>query len=65
VRGSTVGTRKDLEGLLMFAGEGKIKAHCSTDKLDNITAGSTPCRKNRGADTHADVAGPGRATFRF
>ena len=36
VRGSIVGTRKDLEEALMFAGEGKVKAHYSTDRLENI-----------------------------
>lgn len=38
VRGSIVGTRKDLQEALMFAAEGKIKAHYSTDRLDNINA---------------------------
>jgi propanol-preferring alcohol dehydrogenase len=36
VRGSIVGTRKDMEEALMFAGEGKVTAHYSTDRLDNI-----------------------------
>lgn len=36
VRGSIVGTRKDLEESLMFAAEGKVASHYSTDKLDNI-----------------------------
>ena len=36
VRGSIVGTRKDLEESLMFAAEGKVSSHYSTDKLDNI-----------------------------
>lgn len=36
VRGSIVGTRKDLEEALMFAGEGKVAAHISTDRLENI-----------------------------
>lgn len=36
VRGSIVGTRKDLEESLQFAAEGKVSAHYSTDKLDNI-----------------------------
>jgi alcohol dehydrogenase, propanol-preferring len=36
VRGSIVGTRKDLEEALAFAAEGKVKAHYATDKLDNI-----------------------------
>jgi alcohol dehydrogenase, propanol-preferring len=36
VRGSIVGTRKDLEEALMFAGEGKVKCHFSNDRLENI-----------------------------
>jgi propanol-preferring alcohol dehydrogenase len=36
VRGSIVGTRKDLQEALAFAGEGKVRTVCSTDKLDNI-----------------------------
>ena len=36
IRGSIVGTRKDLEEALMFAGEGKVKSHISTDRLENI-----------------------------
>jgi alcohol dehydrogenase, propanol-preferring len=36
VRGSIVGTRKDLEEALQFAAEGKVKAHYSTDKLESI-----------------------------
>lgn len=36
VRGSIVGTRKDLEEALMFAGEGKVKSHYSTDRIENI-----------------------------
>ena len=38
VRGSIVGTRKDLQEALDFAGEGKVHAVYSTDKLDNINA---------------------------
>ena len=38
VRGSIVGTRADLMEALAFAGEGKVKAHFSWDKLDNINA---------------------------
>ena len=37
-RGSIVGTRKNLQELLEFAGEGKVAAHHSMDKLDNINA---------------------------
>lgn len=36
VRGSIVGTRKDLEECLAFAAEGKVKADISLDRLDNI-----------------------------
>ncbi|HWT97077.1 MAG TPA: alcohol dehydrogenase AdhP [Terriglobales bacterium] len=36
VRGSIVGTRKDLEECLAFAAEGKIKADITLDQLDNI-----------------------------
>lgn len=38
VRGSIVGTRLDLQEALDFAGEGKVKATVSTDKLENINA---------------------------
>lgn len=38
VRGSIVGTRQDLEESLEFAGEGKVAAHFSWDKLENINA---------------------------
>jgi propanol-preferring alcohol dehydrogenase len=36
VRGSIVGTRKDLQEALAFAAEGKAKVHFSTDRLENI-----------------------------
>jgi len=36
VRGSIVGTRKDLEEALMFAGEGKVTSRISVDRLENI-----------------------------
>ncbi|MCX8996266.1 alcohol dehydrogenase AdhP [Rhizobiaceae bacterium BDR2-2] len=36
VRGSIVGTRQDLEEALTFAGDGKVAAHFSWDKLENI-----------------------------
>jgi propanol-preferring alcohol dehydrogenase len=36
VRGSIVGTRKDLEECLAFAAEGKVKADITLDRLDNI-----------------------------
>jgi propanol-preferring alcohol dehydrogenase len=38
VRGSIVGTRKDLQESLEFAGEGKVAAHYNMDKLDNVNA---------------------------
>ncbi len=38
VRGSIVGTRQDLEEALEFAGECKVAAHFSWDKLENINA---------------------------
>ena len=36
VRGSIVGTRKDLQEALAFAGEGKVRVVYSVDTLDNI-----------------------------
>jgi len=36
VRGSIVGTRKDLEEALAFAGEGKVSPHFSTDRIEHI-----------------------------
>ncbi len=38
VRGSIVGTRKDLQEALEFAGEGRIRTVRSEDRLDNINA---------------------------
>lgn len=38
VRGSIVGTRQDLEETLEFAGDGKVAAHFSWDRLENINA---------------------------
>jgi len=38
VRGSIVGTRKDLQEALAFAGEGKVHTVCSEDRLENINA---------------------------
>lgn len=38
VRGSIVGTRKDLQEALAFAGEGKVHTICSEDRIDNINA---------------------------
>lgn len=38
VRGSIVGTRQDLEESLQFAGEGKVAAHFSWDRIENINA---------------------------
>ena len=36
VRGSIVGTRKDLQEALAFAAEGKVRVVYSVDTLDNI-----------------------------
>jgi propanol-preferring alcohol dehydrogenase len=36
VRGSIVGTRMDLQEALRFAGEGKVRTHYSTDRLERI-----------------------------
>jgi len=36
VRGSIVGTRKDLQEALQFAADGAVHAHYSTDKLERI-----------------------------
>uniref|UniRef100_B0SUZ9 alcohol dehydrogenase n=1 Tax=Caulobacter sp. (strain K31) TaxID=366602 RepID=B0SUZ9_CAUSK len=38
IRGSIVGTRLDLQEALAFAGEGKVRATVSTDRLENINA---------------------------
>ncbi|MBD0257173.1 MAG: zinc-dependent alcohol dehydrogenase, partial [Cytophagales bacterium] len=38
IRGSIVGTRLDLAESLRFAAEGKVKAHYSLDKLENVNA---------------------------
>jgi propanol-preferring alcohol dehydrogenase len=38
VRGSIVGTRKDLQEALAFAGEGKVHTIYTEDRLDNINA---------------------------
>ncbi len=36
IRGSIVGTRMDLQEALQFAGEGKVRAHYSTDRLERV-----------------------------
>ncbi len=36
VRGSIVGTRRDLQESLQFAAEGQVRAHIHRDRLDNI-----------------------------
>jgi propanol-preferring alcohol dehydrogenase len=36
VRGSIVGTRRDLQESLQFAAEGLVRAHIHRDRLDNI-----------------------------
>ena len=38
VRGSIVGTRKDLQEALAFAAEGKVRTVCSVESLDDINA---------------------------
>lgn len=38
VRGSIVGTRLDPMEALQFAGEGKVRSHYLTDRLDNINS---------------------------
>ena len=38
IRGSIVGTRNDLAEALAFAAEGRVAAHVTTDRLDNINA---------------------------
>jgi propanol-preferring alcohol dehydrogenase len=38
IRGSIVGTRNDLAEALAFAAEGKVAAHFTTDRLENINA---------------------------
>lgn len=47
VRGSIVGTRKDLQEALEFAGEGKVRTVCSEDRLDNINAVFDRMREGR------------------
>ncbi len=47
IRGSIVGTRKDLEEAIAFAGEGKVKAHFSEDRLDNVNAIFDKMRQGR------------------
>jgi propanol-preferring alcohol dehydrogenase len=36
IRGSIVGTRKDLAEAIAFAADGKVRAHIHTTALDNI-----------------------------
>ncbi|MDR6100551.1 propanol-preferring alcohol dehydrogenase [Agrobacterium larrymoorei] len=45
VRGSIVGTRLDLQEALDFAGDGKVRATVSTDKLENINDVFTRMRR--------------------
>ncbi|RZJ07949.1 MAG: alcohol dehydrogenase AdhP [Rubrivivax sp.] len=47
VRGSIVGTRLDLVEALQFAGEGKVRSHYSTDKLENINAVFSEMKQGR------------------
>lgn len=44
VRGSIVGTRRDLQESLDFAAEGKVRAHIQRERLDNINAVLTDLR---------------------
>jgi propanol-preferring alcohol dehydrogenase len=47
VRGSIVGTRKDLQEALEFAGEGKVRTVCTEDSLDNINTVLDRLRQGR------------------
>ena len=38
IRGSIVGTRADLEEAIAFAAEGKVKAHYTAEKLDDVNS---------------------------
>jgi propanol-preferring alcohol dehydrogenase len=38
IRGSIVGTRTDLQEAVQFADEGKVKAHVTSERLENINA---------------------------
>ena len=44
VRGSIVGTRRDLQESLDFAAEGKVRAHIQRERLDNINTVLTDLR---------------------
>lgn len=44
VRGSIVGTRRDLQESLDFAAEGKVRAHIQRERLDNINRVLTDLR---------------------
>lgn len=47
VRGSIVGTRKDLQEALVFAGEGKVQTVYSTDTLDHVNTVLQKLRDNQ------------------
>ena len=47
VRGSIVGTRKDLQEALAFAGEGKVHTVYSEDRIENINADPRPHAQRR------------------
>ena len=47
IRGSIVGTRKDLEEAIAFAGEGLVKCHFSEDRLENVNAIFDKMRQGR------------------
>jgi propanol-preferring alcohol dehydrogenase len=38
IRGSIVGTRTDLQEAVQFAAEGKVKAHVTSERIENINA---------------------------
>ena len=47
IRGSIVGTRLDLAECLQFAGDGKVKVHYSTERLDDINGIFDRMRQNK------------------
>ena len=47
IRGSIVGTRLDLAECLQFAGDGKVKVHFSTERLEDINSIFGRMRENK------------------
>jgi len=47
IRGSIVGTRKDLQESIDFATEGKVKSNIKTEKIDNINSVLDDMRGNK------------------